>query len=86
MTFATVVKNLVSLLNGSLVPLLYALAFLYFVWGATQLILTQGQEGRDKGRKKVIYGLIGLVIIFGVWGFVNLLLNTLTGALGTTTP
>ena len=76
-TFASLVNNGVTLLNGSLVPLLYALAFLYFMVGVARFIFLGGQEGREKGKNMMIYGLIGLVVIFGIWGIVNLLLTTL---------
>ena len=84
MTFAGLVNNLVSIINGSVIPFIYALAFLYFIWGIAQFIFIGGQEGREKGRNKIIYGLLGLVIIFSVWGLVNVLLTVLTG--GAPTP
>ena len=82
-TFASLVNNLVSILSVSLVPLLYALAFLYFVAGVARFVFIGGQESREKGKNMMIYGLIGLVVIFGIWGIVNILLQTLQ--LGTTT-
>ena len=83
MTFASLVSNLVSIISGSVVPFLYALAFLYFVWGVAQYVFLGGEEGRAKGRNKIIFGLLGLVIIFGVWGIVNVLLTVLTGGAST---
>ena len=76
-TFATIVNKIVSIVSGSLVPVLYALAFLYFVYGLTRYVFAEGEENRAKGRNVMMYGLIGLVVIFGVWGFVGLLLRTL---------
>ncbi|MDR3548864.1 MAG: pilin [Candidatus Pacebacteria bacterium] len=81
-TFATIVQNFVTLINSYFVPLLYALAFLYFVWGIAEFMMQEGQEARDRGRKRMIYGIIGLVVIFSVWGLVNILLTTLTNGLG----
>jgi hypothetical protein len=77
MNFASLVTNLVTLLNSTLIPLLYALAFLYFVFGVARFVFLQGEEGRKKAKDTMIYGLIGLVIIFGLWGIINLGLNTL---------
>jgi hypothetical protein len=82
-TFATVVNNLVSILNSYMIPVLYALGFLYFLIGVARFAFAEGQENRAKARNMIIYGLIGLVVIFGVWGLVNLLLTVLTGSVGT---
>ena len=41
-----------------------------------------GEEGREKGKKTILYGLIGMVVLFGVWGLVNILLSILVGATG----
>jgi hypothetical protein len=76
MTFATLVNSWVTLFDSTVVPLLYALAFLYFVFGVARYAFLEGDEGRKKAKDAIIYGLIGLVVIFGVWGIVNLVLAT----------
>jgi hypothetical protein len=85
MTFATIVNNIVAIVNGGLIPILYALAFLFFVYGLARYLFAEGEENRSKGKQVAIYGLIGLVVIFAVWGFVDLFLNTLNSVAGTTT-
>jgi hypothetical protein len=83
MTFANVVGNIVGLINGSIIPLLFALAFIYFLINIVRYFFIQGgEEGQAKGKQAVLYGLIGLVILFAVWGIVNLLLSTLNSAVG----
>jgi hypothetical protein len=81
-TFATIVGNIVSIVSGGLIPVLYALAFLYFVYGLTRFVFADGEENRTKGKNIMIYGLIGLVVIFGVWGFVGIMLTTLNSLSG----
>ncbi len=83
MTFAQFVgsgsNGLVGLLNVVVVPVIFALAFLVFVWGVVKyFILNAGDEAkRAEGRAFVLWGLLGMVLLFSVWGFVNLLLSTL---------
>ncbi len=77
MTFATLVNNVVMLLSATLIPLLYVLAFLYFVFGVARYVFLEGEEGRKKAKDTMIFGLIGLVVIFGIWGIVNIILHTL---------
>ncbi len=62
---------------------MYALAFLYFLIGVARYVFLEGQEGRQKARDMMIYGLIGLAVIFGVWGLVNLALSTFTSVVPT---
>ncbi|HRH55461.1 MAG TPA: hypothetical protein PK609_01200 [Candidatus Paceibacterota bacterium] len=76
-SFREITEDIVSLVNNSLVPLIYALAFLVFLVGMTRyFFLEQGEEGREKGKQLMLWGLIGFVVMFSVWGLVNLLLGT----------
>jgi hypothetical protein len=64
-----------SLLN-SIVPVLIALGVVYFVWGVITYVVSDDEEAKQKGRNRIIYGIIGLAVIIGLWGLVNLLKNT----------
>ena len=60
-----------------IIPLLYALIFLLFIFGVFRYFFTGGEENREKGKQFVVWSLIGMVAVFSVWGVVNLLLSTL---------
>lgn len=83
MTFAQFIGSgstgVIGLLNVVVVPVIFALAFLVFVWGVINyFFLHSGDEQkRAEGRMFVLWGLLGMVVLFSVWGFVNLLLSTL---------
>ena len=64
-----------SLLN-SIVPVLIALGVVYFVWGVITYVVSSDEEAKKTGRNRIIYGIIGLAVIIGLWGLVNLLRNT----------
>jgi len=64
-----------GLLN-SIVPILVLLGVVYFVWGVVRFVIADGEEAKTKGKDQIIYGLIGLAIIIGMWGFVNIIVNT----------
>jgi Type IV secretion system pilin len=84
MTFAGIVQNIVTIANVGVIPLLYALAVVYIFIGIVRYFFIEGgAEGQEKGKKTVIYGLIGIVVIFAVWGIVNIMLNTLNSVAGT---
>lgn len=64
-----------QLLNA-VVPVLIALGVLYFVWGVVQYVIASDEEAKKAGRNRIIFGIIGLAVIIGLWGLVSLLRNT----------
>lgn len=64
-----------SLLNA-VIPVLIALGVVYFVYGVITFVISDDEEAKTKGRDRIIYGIIGLAVIIGMWGLVNLLRNT----------
>lgn len=71
--------GIIGLINTVIVPTIFALAFLVFVYGVLNYFIFQAgdEKKREEGRAFVLWGLIGMVVLFSVWGFVNLLLSTL---------
>ena len=70
-------QSIVSFVNTFIVPLLYALIFLFFIFGVVRYFFTGGEENRQKGKQFVIWALLAMVAVFSVWGVVNILLSTL---------
>lgn len=68
------IDNIVQFMNSTLVPLIFAIAFLIFIWGIFKyFILGSDDEGsRETGRTYMMYGIAGFVIMVSVWGIVNL--------------
>ena len=71
--------SIVELVNTSVVPLIYALAFLLFIFGMVRFFFFGGEENREKGKTFMLWGVIGFVVMFSVWGIVRLLLTALPG-------
>ncbi len=70
------VKVVTQIVNP-IILLLSAAAFVVFVWGVFEFIAHAGDETkRTEGRKAIGWGLIGLVIIFGAYGIINVALGT----------
>jgi len=61
---------------NSIVPILIALAVVYFVWGVVSFVIASDEEAKTTGRNRIIFGIIGLAVIIGMWGLVNVLRNT----------
>lgn len=69
-------KVVVEIVNP-LILLLSAVAFVAFLWGVFQFIAHAGDETkRSEGKSAILWGLVGLVIMFGAYGIINLALDT----------
>jgi len=83
MTFAQFVGSgttgVIGVMNTVVVPVIFTLAFAVFVWGIVNYFFIHGaeEEKRKEGRQFILWGIIGMAILFSVWGFVNILLSTL---------
>ncbi len=83
MTFAQFIGSgstgIIGLINTIVVPVIFALAFLVFIWGVVKYFFINGddEEKHKEGRAFIFWGILGMVVLFSVWGFVNLLLSTL---------
>lgn len=82
--------TILSLINGVLVPLLFAISFIVFLYGiAKAYILSPGDEDAVKsGHKIILWGLIGFAVMISVWGLVNVVVATfgLAGTSGSGVP
>lgn len=73
--FKGLVMIIINILQ-SIVPLLMAVALLVFVWGLASYILQSGDpRAIETGRKRMIYGIIALFVVVGLWGIVSLVAN-----------
>lgn len=77
------VRYLTCILVGSVVPLLFALAFVVFIWGVVQFIANSSDENkRAQGKQFMVWGLVGLFVMFSIWGLVQLLRKTVDPTAG----
>jgi hypothetical protein len=71
----TFLVNIVTFINGTLVPLVFALAFLVFIWGMFKTFILGGSDPgkQEEGKQLMLYAIVGFVIMVSLWGIVNLL-------------
>lgn len=70
--------KVIGIINDVLVPLVFAIAFIVFIWGVFQYFIQGGhdEEAKEKGKSLMLYGLIGFFLMVSVWGLVNILIGT----------
>lgn len=71
---------IINTINNVLVPVLFAIAFIVFVWGAfeTFIVGANSEEVKEKGKNLMLWGLIGFFVMVSVWGLVNILTGTVS--------
>ena len=74
-TVGTILCKFNQILAG-VVPVLIALGVVYFIFGVISYVIGADEEAKKKGRDRIIFGIIGLAVIIGVWGLVAILRNT----------
>lgn len=60
-----------------LIVLLFAVALIVFFWGLVEFIFKAGSdEGRETGRRNMMWGIVGMFIMVAVYGIIKLILAT----------
>lgn len=69
--------KVVTQIVNPIILLLVAVAFVAFLWGVFEFVAHAGDETkRMEGKNAIFWGIVGLVIIFGAYGIINVALGT----------
>lgn len=73
------ITSIMQFINTVLVPLVFALAFLAFLWGMFKTFILGGdnEEEQAKGKQLMMYSIAGFVVMVSLWGIVNFFANAL---------
>lgn len=73
------------IISIAIIPLLFTLAFLFFLWGMITYIRNSDDiKKREESKNFIYWGILGLTVMVGVWGLVRIV--TTTFGLGNTVP
>mgnify|MGYP001558613358 FL=1 len=83
-TFATdskiqdVLNYITCFVSKSILPLIFTVAIVLFVWGIVQFfIIGSGEEAkRTQGKQFMIWGILAMAVILSLWGLVRILGST----------
>ena len=77
MTIVPLLEKISRFVLNPLITLAFAIAFLIFVVGIIQFIGSETADaGREQGKKRIFYGLLGMFIMFSAYGLIHLVLST----------
>ncbi|MCA9357095.1 hypothetical protein H6784_05270 [Candidatus Nomurabacteria bacterium] len=70
----TYLTNILTFVNGTVIPFIIGIGFLVFVWGMFQYFIAGGanDEKKEAGKSLMIYSILGFVLIIVFWGIINL--------------
>lgn len=88
-TLQEIIQWFILLINNTLVPLIFALAFLLFLFGIFTYFFSTGaqaEEKRQQGRKFMLWAIIAFFVMISIWGIVNILVRTIPGLEGAPRP
>jgi hypothetical protein len=71
-------NGIIDVINGIALPVLIAIAFIVFLWGVYKYFIlgAANESEKGEGRTWVMWGVVGFVVIFSIWGLVNIVINT----------
>jgi len=73
-----IVDKFTQMIVQPLIVLLFSLGTAVFLWGLIEFIYDPTDPTRkETGKKHMIYGILGLLIMVSLWGIVRLVLHTL---------
>ncbi|HEX8946930.1 MAG TPA: hypothetical protein VF829_01825 [Candidatus Paceibacterota bacterium] len=77
MNFDSLLHGIIVQIINPVILLLSGTAFIVFIWGVFQFVKNAGDESkRAEAQKSILWGIVGLVIIFGVYGILNVATST----------
>lgn len=80
MTVDRFIMNIANVILNPLIRLMFAAAVIYFLYGVFVYIKNADSESdRAKGSQHILWGLVGIVIMMGVYGILEIFTNTLFG-------
>lgn len=73
-TIQDTLKTVSDIIN-MLVPIILALAIVFFLWGVLQYVTKAGEE-KDAARDQMLWGIIAIAVMVSIWGLVGILRST----------
>ena len=78
----TLVYKIDQVIINPLIGILFGVAMLYFIWGVYKLWIAGSPEEHAQGAQHVMWSIVGMLIMIGVFTIMHIVLNTI----GATAP
>jgi len=82
-TFSQLLYNIEYFILNPIIYLLFGLALLLFLYGVFEFIKkSDDPDERKKGGQHMLWGVVGMAIMFSAYGIINFILNTMWWGIG----
>ena len=74
-TVATYITISMKFMNTTVIPALFGIAIVIFLWGMAKSFMISGgsEESREKGKSLALWGVLAFVFVLSIWGIANML-------------
>ncbi len=77
MTIIELLGKINQYILNPVIVLAFAFALLVFFWGIFQFVSSETVDAeREKGKKKILYGILGMFIMLSAKGIIGVIINT----------
>ncbi len=77
MTINSLLNNIITFVLNPIVVLMFVVAIVVFFWGIVQFIGNSNtDDGREKGKKNILWGVVGIFIMISVYSIIKLILHS----------
>ena len=77
LTIVPFLKKVNQVILNPLILLAFSIAFAYFIYGIFKFLrLEAGDSSRKEAQDSILYGFIGMVVMFSVYGLIRFILAT----------
>ena len=77
MTIVPFLHKVNNLILNPLILLMFAVSFVYFIYGIVKFLrLEAGDKEREEAKNAMLWGIVGMVIMFSVFGIIAFILRT----------
>jgi len=72
------IANVDNMIINPLILFLFALAIVFFLYGVFEFLTNQNNdEKKTTGKSHMLWGIVGITIMMGVWTILGILLSTM---------
>ena len=76
-TVSNLIYQVNRLILNPIIALLFAVALVVFIWGIVEFIShVNSEDGREKGKRHMVWGMVGLLIMVSVFGIMQIIVDT----------